>query len=102
MYLIPRSYEAKLGITNPTNHPISIRTRTTLLTVGTRTYEPWQATEASRVEPYEYKEIELTFAVEDDDAVRSGNFELVVSPAVGAPVKVSGQFPLGVASRNGL
>jgi hypothetical protein len=88
----PRCYAAEIAITNSSEHPISIKSIS--LTVRQHSYQPEPGAEVIRIEPHDYKRVDLTFPIEGGSAVASGDFELMVLPVLGEPIKIRGTFPL--------
>ncbi len=87
----PRRYNSEIAITNSSKHPISIKSIS--IKVGQRTFRQEPGAEVIRIEPHDYKQVDLMFPVEDGGAAASGDFELVVLPAIGEPIKLRSTFP---------
>jgi hypothetical protein len=88
----PRRYLAELGITNQSDRPIYIRDITAR--VGSQAFGRSDGADIIRIEPGEYKEIDESFPVDDNNAPQSGDFEIQILPATGEPVQVVGTFPV--------
>jgi hypothetical protein len=88
----PRRYLAELVVTNQSERPISIKDIS--ITVGPHRYAREEVASACRVEPGDFKELQESFPVDNDPALDSGDFALIIVPAVGNPVRVTGVFPV--------
>jgi hypothetical protein len=87
----PRRYLAELVVTNQSERPISIKDMS--ITVGPHQYAREEGEAPCRIEPEDYKELQESFPVENGLALQSGDFTLIIVPAAGNPVRVTGVFP---------
>jgi hypothetical protein len=64
------------------------------ITIGPYQYAREEGEAPCRIEPEDYKELQESFPVENGLALPSGDFTLIIVPAVGNPARVTGVFPI--------